>query len=237
MRTGRRRRGLYTRRQPHTSLAPTGRSCSNPSRNAPRRSHATASGCGASSAAARKLLSERGEAAGVSLAKTTLDLYRELDRNDQARFFAALLADFSPDAQRRARGGAGVRRGRVGRQPGDAFHRDRAAAPGAAAAPQPRARRNRDDPAHARAAAGAEARRARARGRRLGFPPSAVVVVQPGLSADRARGLAHAGVPAGADHRARGGARDPGLERPAAAAGGRRPLLRLLPSGACPTSR
>ena len=44
-----------------------------------------------------KLLSERGEAAGVSLARTTLDLYRELDRRDQARFFAALLAEFSPD--------------------------------------------------------------------------------------------------------------------------------------------
>jgi malonyl-CoA decarboxylase len=47
--------------------------------------------------ACRNLLSERGEAAGVSLAKTTLDLYRELDRNDQARFFAALLGEFSPD--------------------------------------------------------------------------------------------------------------------------------------------
>lgn len=45
----------------------------------------------------RKLLSERGEAAGVSLAKTTLDLYGELDKKDQARFFARLLAEFSPD--------------------------------------------------------------------------------------------------------------------------------------------
>jgi malonyl-CoA decarboxylase len=45
----------------------------------------------------RKLLSERGEAAGVSLAKVTLDLYRDLDKKDQARFFAALLAEFSPD--------------------------------------------------------------------------------------------------------------------------------------------
>ena len=44
-----------------------------------------------------KLLSERGEAAGVSLAKTTLDLYRELDRSDQARFFKVLLGEFSPD--------------------------------------------------------------------------------------------------------------------------------------------
>jgi malonyl-CoA decarboxylase len=45
----------------------------------------------------KKLLSERGEAAGVSLARITLDLYRELDKKDQARFFAALLAEFSPD--------------------------------------------------------------------------------------------------------------------------------------------
>jgi len=48
-------------------------------------------------AGCRKLLSERGEAAGVSLAKATLDLYRELDRNDQARFFAALLGEFAPE--------------------------------------------------------------------------------------------------------------------------------------------
>ena len=48
-------------------------------------------------ASCSSLLSERGEAAGVSLAKVTLDLYRELDRRDQARFLAALLAEFSPD--------------------------------------------------------------------------------------------------------------------------------------------
>jgi malonyl-CoA decarboxylase len=48
-------------------------------------------------AGCRKLLSERGEAAGVSLAKATLDLYRELDRNDQGRFFAALLGEFAPE--------------------------------------------------------------------------------------------------------------------------------------------
>jgi malonyl-CoA decarboxylase len=48
----------------------------------------------------RKLLSERGEAAGVSLAKITRDLYRELDKKGQARFFAALLAEFSPDPER-----------------------------------------------------------------------------------------------------------------------------------------
>ena len=48
-------------------------------------------------ASCRKLLSERGEGAGVSLAKTTLDLYRELDKKNQPRFFAALLSEFSPD--------------------------------------------------------------------------------------------------------------------------------------------
>ena len=48
----------------------------------------------------KKLLSERGEAAGVSLAKTTLDLYSELDIKDQARFFSELLAQFSPDPKR-----------------------------------------------------------------------------------------------------------------------------------------
>ena len=45
----------------------------------------------------RKLLSERGEAAGVSQARITLDLYRELDRKEQARFFLALRHEFSPD--------------------------------------------------------------------------------------------------------------------------------------------
>ncbi len=48
-------------------------------------------------ASCRKLLTERGEAAGVSLARATLDLYDKLDRKEQARFFASLLGDFSPD--------------------------------------------------------------------------------------------------------------------------------------------
>ena len=47
-----------------------------------------------------KLLSERGEAAGVSLASMTLEQYRKLDRKEQAQFFARLLAQFSPDPAR-----------------------------------------------------------------------------------------------------------------------------------------
>ena len=50
-------------------------------------------------ASCEKLLSAHGEAAGVSLAKATLDMYAELDRNEQARFFDALLREFSPDPQ------------------------------------------------------------------------------------------------------------------------------------------
>jgi malonyl-CoA decarboxylase len=45
----------------------------------------------------RKLLTERGEAAGVSLARVTLALYGELDRKEQAQFFAVLLNEFSPN--------------------------------------------------------------------------------------------------------------------------------------------
>ena len=168
----------------------------------------------------------------MSLAKITLDLYRELDDKDQARFFAALLAEFSPDPGAGARRGEGVCGGAVGRQPGATQHRRRASAPGTAAAAEPGAGRHRHDPAHARAAAGIETRADRARRRRLGFASPAVVVVQSGLPADRSRGLAHARLSAGADHRARGGARDSRVERPAPAARGRRAVLRLLPSRA-----
>jgi malonyl-CoA decarboxylase len=45
----------------------------------------------------RKLLTERGDAVGLSLASTALDLYRSLDRKEQAQFFATLLTEFSPD--------------------------------------------------------------------------------------------------------------------------------------------
>lgn len=47
--------------------------------------------------ACHKLLSERGEAAGVSLAEETLAQYRALDRKEQVRFFLALAEEFSPD--------------------------------------------------------------------------------------------------------------------------------------------
>jgi malonyl-CoA decarboxylase len=50
-------------------------------------------------ASCKKLLSERGEASGVTLAKITLDLYRDLDRKEQVRFFASLASEFSPDPQ------------------------------------------------------------------------------------------------------------------------------------------
>jgi malonyl-CoA decarboxylase len=48
----------------------------------------------------KRLLSERGAASGVSLAKISLDLYRGLDKKEQARFFASLSSEFSPEPQR-----------------------------------------------------------------------------------------------------------------------------------------
>ena len=44
-----------------------------------------------------KLLTERGRAVGLSLARETLDLYGELNRPEQVAFFFALLNELSPD--------------------------------------------------------------------------------------------------------------------------------------------
>ena len=49
--------------------------------------------------ACRQLLSERGEASGVSLAQDTLGLYAELSKEDQLVFFQSLKTEFSPDPQ------------------------------------------------------------------------------------------------------------------------------------------
>lgn len=50
--------------------------------------------------ACRQLLSERGEASGVSQAQQTLALYAELSKDEQLAFFQSLKNDFSPDPQR-----------------------------------------------------------------------------------------------------------------------------------------
>ena len=47
--------------------------------------------------ACRQLLSERGEALGVSLAQETLALYAQLSKEESVAFFQALKTDFSPD--------------------------------------------------------------------------------------------------------------------------------------------
>ena len=49
--------------------------------------------------ACKQLLSERGEASGVSLAEKTLALYAALSKEEQAAFFQALKSEFSPDPQ------------------------------------------------------------------------------------------------------------------------------------------
>ena len=50
--------------------------------------------------ACKQLLSERGEASGVSLARETLALYAALSKEEQAAFFQALKSDFAPDPRR-----------------------------------------------------------------------------------------------------------------------------------------
>ena len=50
--------------------------------------------------ACKQLLSERGEASGVSLAQDTLRLYAELSKEDQLAFFQALKSEFAPNPQR-----------------------------------------------------------------------------------------------------------------------------------------
>lgn len=47
--------------------------------------------------ACKQLLSERGEASGVSLAQETLALYAKLTKEEQLAFFQSLKAEFSPD--------------------------------------------------------------------------------------------------------------------------------------------
>ena len=49
--------------------------------------------------ACKQLLSERGEASGVSLAQDTLALYADLSKEHQLAFFRALKSEFSPNPQ------------------------------------------------------------------------------------------------------------------------------------------
>ncbi len=50
--------------------------------------------------ACQQLLTERGEASGVSRAQETLALYAELSRDEQPVFFRALKTEFAPDPER-----------------------------------------------------------------------------------------------------------------------------------------
>ncbi len=136
---------------------------------------------------------------------------------------------------RSARCGAGCGRlppGPVATQPDPATACGGAAPPGAFPAPEHGGRRHgraaRDAPPGAQAAG-----RATALGRHRCRPGAPVqLVVQPrlpGVAADR---LAHLGDRAGKADQVRGGARDPGLARPAAQVASRPALLRVFPPGA-----
>ena len=108
----------------------------------------------------------------------------------------------------------------------------RAAAPGAAAAHEHGAGRHRRAGGGAPGGARPAARGAGAEAARLRPQAPARLLVQPRLPGAAPHRLADAGGGAGEADRVRGGARDPGLGRPAPAPGRRPALLRLLPPGA-----
>ena len=62
-------------------------------------------------AACKQLLSERGEALGVSLAAETLALYAELSNVEQVAFFEALKTELAPQPARGVAHRDRVRRG------------------------------------------------------------------------------------------------------------------------------
>ena len=92
----------------------------------------------------RALLSGRGEASGVALARQVLDLYAAAPVAARLEFFRLLASGFDPDSAQHPAGLRGLRAGR--RRPAHLqalLRGGRAAAPGAVPAPQPRPGRHR----------------------------------------------------------------------------------------------
>jgi len=125
----------------------------------------------------RELLSERGEASGVALAREILTRYGELTTGPRIAFFEALGQNFGPDHARLSAATAAWQQIPRTRPP--------SSAPGLGAAPagtvppaQSGARRNRRTGAHARAAARGHGPPRRSRRRRCRLCPPVLVLVQ-----------------------------------------------------------
>ena len=90
----------------------------------------------------RALVSGRGEASGVALARQVLDLYAASPVAARVEFFRLLASDFDPELGRHPAGLGSLPAGRDAREPAGAAAGGRAAAPGAVPAPQPGTRRH-----------------------------------------------------------------------------------------------
>ena len=179
------------------------------------------------------LLSGRGEASGVALAREILGRYGELTTGPRIAFFEALAERFGPDPARMER-----------RSPPGA--RSRPTRPPPKCTPPPsRAGRSCSAGSISRPAAPPRwcacasnlidvlAHRDDSRAGRRRFRASVLVLVQSRLPGAAPHRLVDAGDHSGKDHPLRGGARDPRLGRPAPPHRSARPaLLRVLPSGA-----
>ena len=180
----------------------------------------------------RALLSGRGEASGVALARQVLDLYAALPVPARLDFFRLLARDFGPDPARLRAAWAAYDAGprRPGRPPGAAGAPSsrRARSCSAASTWPPAARRPWSAMREDLLGHGGKEPGLRKRRRRPRAPP--LLLVQPRLPRAPPRRLVDPGRHPRAHHPLRGRARDPGLGRPAPPRAAARPaLLRLLP--------
>ena len=163
----------------------------------------------------RALLSGRGEASGVALARQLLDRYAGEPIAGADRVLPAAGAGVRSGPRRDWPRLGRLSAGHLAAQPARPAGGSGAAPAGAVPAAQPGAGRNRRPGRHARGPDPAWRQRAGpAQGRRRLRAPVRLLV-QPRLSAPAPDRLVDAGRHPGADHPLRGRARDPGLGRPA----------------------
>ncbi len=168
------------------------------------------------------LLSGRGEASGVALAREILNRYATLTTGPRIAFFEALAQRFGPDRERMEKAIAAWQANPTDATAARGSPRRRAAPAGTVPPAQSGAGRHRGAGAHARATARCDGASRRSVGRGCRFRSPVLVVVQPRLPGAAQHRLVDAGQHPGKDHQARGRAQDPQLGRSARGASIRR---------------
>ena len=172
-----------------------------------------------------QLLTGRGEASGVALAREILTQYAALTTGPRIAFFEALANRFGPDHERLEGCDRRLAKRAERRDDGRSASRRRAAPAGIIPPAQSRAQRHRRTRANARAidrCHGSSRRSCRGRCR---FRASVFVMVQSRLPRAAPHRLVDARQYSGKDHPARGRAQDPKLGRSAPPHRSGRPLL------------